>query len=250
MARIARKLSNSGIYHIMVRGVNKNLIFECEGDYRKFLTILAECKKLDNFELYAYCLMNNHVHLLIKETSKSISEIMRRILTRYAQWFNLKYQRTGHLFQNRFKSEPVETDGYFMTVIRYIHQNPLKAKLCDNISDYPYSSYNDYLSLSPFIDSGYVYELLPNSEFTEFHNHTENVDCIEMQEDNALVRYTDDKSFEIFTAVTGCESVGDFSELSKSQSERYITELHQLGLSIRQINKFTGVGSGVIRRLI
>ena len=129
MPRQARKKSNSGIYHIILRGVNRQQIFEDNEDYYKFLQVVEESKAISGFELFAYCLMSNHIHLLLKEIQEPIEQIMKRITTRFVYWYNIKYQRSGHLFQDRYKSEPVEDDAYFLTVIRYIHQNPVKAEI-------------------------------------------------------------------------------------------------------------------------
>ena len=89
--------------------------------------ILKECKEISGFEMYAFCLMTNHVHLLLRETDEPLEVVFKRIGSRYAYWYNNKYQRIGHLFQDRFKSENVEDDAYFLTVLRYIIQNPMKA---------------------------------------------------------------------------------------------------------------------------
>ncbi|MBE6563266.1 MAG: hypothetical protein E7660_05975 [Ruminococcaceae bacterium] len=131
MPRQARIKSKSGIYHVMLRGINQQQIFEEPEDYYKFLEIVEEYKAVSEFELYAYCLMGNHIHLLIKENKEPIEQIFKRIGGKFVYWYNIKYQRVGHLFQDRFKSEPVETNDYLLTVIRYIHQNPLKESTGD-----------------------------------------------------------------------------------------------------------------------
>ena len=128
MPRQARKRSNTQIYHAMLRGINQQQIFEDNEDYAKFIQVIRDCKSLSGFQLFAYCLMGNHIHLLLKETNEPIEQIFRRIGSRYVYWYNVKYQRVGHLFQDRFKSEPIETNEYFLTVLRYIHQNPIKAE--------------------------------------------------------------------------------------------------------------------------
>ena len=143
MPRQARKKSNSGIYHIILRGINRQQIFEDSEDYNKFLRVLEECKAISEFDIFAYCLMSNHIHLLLQENKEPIELVMKRIATRFVYWYNIKYQRLGHLFQDRFKSEPVENDEYFLTVVRYIHQNPVKAGICKKPQDYNYSSYNE-----------------------------------------------------------------------------------------------------------
>ena len=138
MPRQARKTSGTGIYHVMLRGINRQDIFEDDEDYMKFLQSLhqlVECYDERGYRVpslchfYAYCLMPNHVHLLIQEKTVAIGEIVKRITISYAYHFNKKYQRNGHLFQERFRSEPVDDIGYFKTLLCYIHQNPVHAGL-------------------------------------------------------------------------------------------------------------------------
>ena len=149
MARQARILSETGMYHIMFRGLNKHSIFSEDRDYTKFIEILTSVKDDSNLQIYAYCLMPNHVHLFVREAQKGdISNIMKRLLSHYAGWYNYKYERSGHLFSNRYKSIPVEDDSYFLTLSRYIHKNPVKANLSENMQRYKYSSYSDYVNNS------------------------------------------------------------------------------------------------------
>ena len=95
MPRRARKKSDSGTYHIMLRGINKQQIFEEKEDYEKFLEVLKSCKAISEFKLYAYCLMGNHIHLLIKEGKESLETIFKRIGGKFVYWYNVKYQRVG-----------------------------------------------------------------------------------------------------------------------------------------------------------
>ena len=149
MSRQPRQLSQSGLYHIVFRGVNRQHIFEEDKDYQKMIETLEKLKKDISFEIYAYCFMSNHVHILLKENKElDISLIMKRLLTKYARWYNIKYDRSGALIANRYKSEAVEVDEYFLSVVRYIHQNPLKAKMIENIRDYKWSSYLDYINMA------------------------------------------------------------------------------------------------------
>ena len=145
MPRQARRKSESGIYHIMLRGINRQVIFEDEEDNLKFLETLKNYKAVSGYKLFAYCLMSNHIHLLLRVEKEYLDLIIKRIAGSYVYWYNWKYKRNGHLFQDRFKSEPVEDDAYFLTVIRYIHQNPIKAGLSKTIDDYKFSSYNEYI---------------------------------------------------------------------------------------------------------
>ena len=137
MSRLARKISESGLYHIVFRGINRQHIFEKASDYKKMKEILTELKKDMGYEIYVYCFMSNHVHILLKEKSMGdISLIMKRLLTKYARWYNIKYGRSGALIENRYKSKPIDVDEYFLSVVRYIHQNPVKAKIVDDLAEY------------------------------------------------------------------------------------------------------------------
>ncbi|NLP18618.1 MAG: transposase [Firmicutes bacterium] len=156
MARTGRKKSASGIYHIMVRGINKQNIFLQEEDYLKYLNILGDYKNEIAFDLYAYCLMGNHLHLLLNEGNEDISNIMKRIGVSYVSWFNWQHNRNGHLFQGRFRSEPVENDKYLLAVLRYIHQNPIKAGMVKSIGDYEWSSYREYMGQGEIVNTEYI----------------------------------------------------------------------------------------------
>lgn len=249
MPRQARKKSESGIYHVMLRGINQQQIFEDSEDYEKFLQILKECMVVSGYKLFAYCLMGNHIHLLIKPEQEPIEQIFKRIGGRYVYWYNIKYQRVGHLFQDRFKSEPVEYDSYFLTVIRYIHQNPVKAGLCKNIKDYKYSSYTEYISNSWIIDTDFVFDMISKKEF-ERYNNEENADrCLEI-EDTPRLRVTDEQAKKIILEISGCENVSDFQKLDTKSHYELIAVFKQNGLSIRQISRLTGVSKGMVEKCL
>ena len=146
MARHARKKSSTQTYHVVIKGADRQLLFEESKDYIKYLDILEFYKDQLKFEIYAYCLMSNHVHLLLRHPNTvSLESIFRHINTTYACWFNAKYDRTGFVQDGRSYSEPVESDNALLTIVRYIHYNPSKAGL-ENFpgSGYQWSSFNDY----------------------------------------------------------------------------------------------------------
>ena len=120
MARKPRKKSESQIYHIILRGNNRQDIFYNDTDRLFMLSRIEKYSEQTNIEIYAYCLMDNHIHLLVGKANPNLSKFVQKLATSYAMYFNRKYDRCGHLFQGRFKSEPVETDEYFQTVFRYI----------------------------------------------------------------------------------------------------------------------------------
>ncbi len=145
MPRVARRKSSTGIYHVILRGINHQTIFEDDEDYLRLLHTLEKYREKSGFTLYAYCLMGNHIHLLMKEAAEDLGVIFKRIGASYVYQYNRKYRRRGPLFQGRFRSEVVEDDRYFLTVVRYIHQNPLRAGMVKEIANYPWSSYWEYV---------------------------------------------------------------------------------------------------------
>ena len=155
MPRSIRIKSLTHTYHIMIRGVNKENIFVNEDDKRKFLQISQYYLNKFDVEIYAYCLMDNHVHFLLK-SKENFNKFMQCIQTVYATYFNKKYKRIGHLFQDRFKSIPVERESYLLECVRYIHQNPVKAKI-SSIEKYLWSSYNEYIKESQLVNPKFVF---------------------------------------------------------------------------------------------
>ena len=243
MPRQARKKSNSGIYHIMLRGINRQQIFEDEEDRQRFLETLESYKDLCGYTLYAYCLMGNHIHILLKEGKEDLTLVLKRIAGSYVYWYNWKYHRCGHLFQDRYKSEPVEDDGYFLTVLRYIHQNPVKAKICKKAEDYLYSSMRAYLTFSSFVDTTFTYSIISKEQFIEYHKEENDDSCLELIE---RFRLTDTEAKALIVKVAKCKSVVEFQELEIKKRNSCIHKLHKEGLSIRQISRLTGVSKKTV----
>jgi putative transposase len=149
MARKLRIELEGGLYHVITRGNDRQDIFHCAADHLKFLSLMARQKERLPFYLYAYCLMTNHIHLLIERQAETVGKIMQRVLTGYSQYYNRKYKHVGHVFQGRHKSILCQSDPYLGELVRYIHLNPLRAKMVSAAEDYPYSSQRAYLGLQP-----------------------------------------------------------------------------------------------------
>lgn len=257
MPRHSRQKSTTNVYHVVVKGADRQLLFEEPKDYIKYLCLLEYYMQECNFELYAYCLMSNHVHLLIHHSDTfSLSAIFRKLNTAYAQWFNMKYNRTGFVQNDRFYSEPVEDQTYLMTVIRYIHWNPAKAGL-EPIpgTDYRWSSYNDYemdsnkRDSSLFVNTQYILNLFGGIEsFKKYHTSGPNEQCLDINQ--FRTRIPDDVAEQIIQNISNCSTVTDFQKLSLLDRNKYIPLIHKEGVSIRQINRLTGTPRGIIERII
>lgn len=151
------------------------------------------------------------------------------------------------MFQDRFKSEPVEDDAYLFTVLRYIHQNPIKAKLCENVEDYRFSSYREYTDNKWIVDTDFILDVMPLEEFAAF-NHEENTDkCLEIEE-KENIRLTDEQARDIIKMSSGCSNATEFQALPKAEQEKYVEEFKNRGLSIRQVSRLTGVSFGLVRK--
>ena len=147
MARRKREWFPGAIYHIMHRGVRRKALFEEDLDYEVFLQILKSVLDQYNCILHAYCLMTNHVHLLLETIDLEIGKFMKALSERYAMYVNHKYLYRGHVFESRYKSCLVQTDDYFLQTSRYIHLNPVKAKIVVHPEDYRWSSYRTIIAM-------------------------------------------------------------------------------------------------------
>ena len=245
MPRQARKKSNTGIYHIMLRGINRQQIFEDEEDRDRFLDTLLRYKDECGYQIYAYCLMGNHIHILLKEGKEELTQVLKRVAGSYVYWYNWKYHRCGHLFQDRYKSEAIEDDGYFLTVLRYIHQNPVKAKLCKRAEDYSYSSMREYLKVPCLVDADFVLSILPMEQFIDYHREENTDACMEAED---TFRMNDEDAKALIKKVSKCRNLAEFQLLDNATRNSCIYKLHEKGLSIRQISRLTGTSKKIVER--
>jgi putative transposase len=139
MPRRARLVIENGCYHVTTRGIRKSVTFLDNSDYERYLGLLKKCKKRFACRIYGWCLMPNHPHLIV--ISNNLSKAMHFINFSYAQYFNNKYNKSGYVWQNRFKSFLVQEDRYLLNLISYIEYNPVRATIVTNPEDYIWSSY-------------------------------------------------------------------------------------------------------------
>ena len=149
MPRLPRNFYDTSFFHVICQGIQKNYIFDYKEDIEKYINIMYELHDKHNINIIAYCVMNNHVHMLIETKSvHDMSSYMHQLNAKYAQYYNKKYKRVGFVFRNRFKSEAIFSELYLYSCINYIFNNPVKAKICNNPIKYPYSNYKEYISLN------------------------------------------------------------------------------------------------------
>ena len=162
MPRPLRPIDDGLVYHVINRGNNRQPVFCEEGDYAAFLTAVAELKERKPFDLYGYCLMGNHIHLLLRPRKDSISRIVQSLLVSLTQRYHKFHRCSGHVWQGRFKSPVIQNDEHLLTVLRYIEANPLRAKLVEHAGEYRWSSFACHGdgSDNPLLDSTPAYEAL------------------------------------------------------------------------------------------
>lgn len=145
MARPLRLEFPQACYHVMSRGNERKAVFRKAADFTLFLELLAEACDRYRVDIGSYCLMSNHVHLLVQTHEANLSQFMKRLLGVYTIRFNRRYQRAGHLFQGRYKALVVDKDRYLVAVSRYIHLNPCRAGIVSSPEDYQWSSMREFV---------------------------------------------------------------------------------------------------------
>jgi hypothetical protein len=186
----------------------------------------------------------------MKEGRESLGIAFRRIGASYVYWYNWKYSRRGHLFQDRYKSEAVEIDRYFLTVLRYIHQNPTKARIAKEIQAYPWSSYREYTKKQEICDTQFALSLFSGdskealSLWKKFNQENNNEKCLEYDDGTRL---NDLEAAELIQRIAGVKIPTEIQTYEKQKRNAVIRKFKNRGLSIRQIARLTGISFGVIR---
>ncbi|MEW9121365.1 MAG: transposase [Thermotaleaceae bacterium] len=259
MPRQKRKKSKSGYYHIMLRGNERRNIFYAEEDKQRFIEILQSKKKDGRYTLHAFCLMDNHLHLLLSEGSEEIGTIMKRITVSYVYYFNKKYKRVGHLFQDRFRSETVEDDRQVVSLTRYIHQNPVKAGLSKKPGDYKWSSYGAYIHngsyFATIVDTDVVLGLFSNNQeaakklFQQYMKETSEDVFIDLEEPKEALGEEEAKG--LYKNMLLEWNLDEQDSIRAKLSREFIQAFKEKSnLSIRRIAELTGLNKDKISSML
>ena len=263
MARKNRIASETGVYHVILRGVNRQDIFESENDYLKFLSLMERVAfPVDEkgmsvpplLTFYAYCLMPNHVHLLVWDQKSNVSDVIKWISGTYAGYFNVKYEHVGHLFQDRFRSEAVNNWEYFLTLMRYIHQNPIAGGLVNDVRHYRWCSWREYdpnfRCDVPLCAVKSVYTKISFDALEELVDtplpKTQRI--LDFDSDTGR-RVSDDRVREYIRAEFGITEVATIQHLEKTRRNEIILKLLRFCENVMQISRVTGVSRGIISRI-
>ena len=151
MARKQRYHISGAFYHVMLRGNDGQSIFFCDADRCRMCLFIQEGVEKYEHRIHAFCLMGNHIHLLIQVGNTPLSKLIHNLSFRYSQFINRRYKKIGHLFQGRFKAILIQEKAYFLRLLRYIHMNPIRAHLVKELEEYPWSSHKAYLGRMEFV---------------------------------------------------------------------------------------------------
>jgi len=260
LPRIARKYSEIKVYHTTIRGNDKQNIFFDEQDRYKFMDIIKETKEKYNYDIYSYCLMDNHVHLVIYDKEYKLSKIMQSIQISYAIYFNIKYDRVGHLFQDRFFSSKVEDREYLKIVCRYIHQNPQKAGIAKT-EEYKWSSYKEYIGKPKIINNKLLLSIFSEDfetakeEFIKFHNI--NSDSNKEEEIKNIIEFelcekmSDEEIEKHICELLGIQNISEILKYNRVIQKEKLSRLKCFSnISISQLSRIIRINRKMLERII
>lgn len=243
MARKARERAESGVYHIVLKG-NDKLLFVEPSDYRRFLELLGGVCETDLAEVYAYCLFDEAVHLVLKEGLVYAGESLKKLVSKYALWCNAKYERDGKLFYDRFASEPLEADAVVLDAVRYVHRLPLSR---GESLEYEWSSYNNYLKKSGLRSSA-VLLLLDDSPLS-YRMYMDEACENTFLDDRPKAKLTDMQLAAQLRELLQGVTVEEIEALSEQQFLLLLRRFKEIeGVSIRQLARVLNIGKSVIER--
>ncbi|WNF37363.1 transposase [Bacillaceae bacterium IKA-2] len=210
MGRKPRIEFKGGIYHVIQRGNNREYIFRTREDKQYLLDLVNDYKSVMNFELYGFVFMDNHYHMVLRTLDTRLQDIMHRINNKYSKYYNFQNNRTGHVFENRYKGILVTDDNYLFSLLRYVHQNPVKAKMCERVNDYQWSSDPSYRKnrRGEMVDIDFILNMFSKNRQTALIAYRKFMDADELEKADV---------FEEGLVIGGNEEIGDDKRLKVIQ---------------------------------
>jgi len=242
MPRQPRQTSESGHLHLIVRGIGRQALFEEGADYQFYLGILRRYARETGVAVCAYCLMENHVHLLARDAEGRTPQLMKKLGVSYSAYFNKKYERCGHLFQDRYLSEAIEDDAYLLTAFRYILNNPAKAGICPAAA-YAWSSYAQYDQPESFVDTALLRGLIGDrAQLDAFLAGEGGSACMEYDKRDEVWQQ------DLLRSILGTENGMVLQNMDRAARNDALHRLKEAGLTVRRIERLTGIGRNIIQR--
>ena len=228
-SRTPRNFLKTPLFHVMTQGIEKSYIFNYDREIQYYINTLQELQKDSNVKTIAYCIMHNHAHMILNsEENSELSKFMQRLNTKYAMYYNKKYDRVGYVFRNRFKSQGIYSEKQFYNCINYIYNNPVKAGICQKIEDYKYSNFKENQKY-----------LIENFECDEYF--------IDIEEHN---RSNEDDKDIVEQYIKKHKIITDDLIKNKSVLKMMVNYLtSEKGMSFRRIEKEIGISRETLRML-
>ena len=228
------------IYHVTARAINKSILFHEESDYYCYLAILKKSKSTFGVKVLSYVLMDNHVHQILKGKSKNISKFMNSVLSKYARYYNKKYERIGHVFNERFGRERIYEEQYLYNCIRYIHQNPVKASICKFTYQYKFSSThafrNSKKNFNKIVDLDEMTDYIENVNFKSWNEEKNNYHFLEARPNKTTDKYVE----ELLLEVANVKNLSEYELLDEIKQNIAIKHILDDGYPISQLIRLTG----------
>lgn len=244
----ARKVSESGYYHVVPKGINGRIIFEDDADRGLYLSLLSRAKDEYGVRLPAYCLMSNHVHLILDTIDADLGAYIKYVHERYGMAHALKYGHVGGVFAKTCWSEPIETDEYLLCAVRYVHANPANAGICP-ASAYEWSSAKDYLGRSGIADTGTVLDMLGGrTGFIEF-SKPQNGTLFPFRTSSLRNHLSDDEAARVAKGILGFDP-RELAAMEPGRRNQALAVLGRHGFTRNLMMRLTGLGRRTVQRCL
>lgn len=251
MSRIARKNLESNYLHIIVQGIEQTYIFKKDTFKKSYKSILKRNMSETNIKILAYCIMGNHMHILIySEDVNEISKLMQRTNTSFAKLYNKINNRVGYVFRDRYYTQPITTEKQLFNCLAYIHNNPIKANLVEKLDKYKYSSYSEYLKDKDLITSDSIKLVFGNEKnykemFYKIHQRDNIEDIVDIHDsyksaESIIKEFMNDKNM----------TIEEIRNNEKLFSELLMNLRHMGGISLRDMAKIFNSNKDKLRKII
>lgn len=249
MIEINTNFEKSKFYHVMNRGIAKQIIFEDNSDNETYLKLLNECSKKRNITIICYCLMLNHAHIICQDLNNNIGDFMRDFNSIYAKYFNKKYDRVGTLFQAPYLKKQITNESYLMQAFHYVIKNPENDNICP-YRKYEWSSYKYFYNNDYFVDTSIIRSILGYQGLDNFLNDEYFTNEASNYIESQCEKIPDYKAVKLIKEKYNIKTASVIRTFNKEKRDEVISFLRKSGLSLRQIERITGVSRGISQRVL
>ena len=241
MPHVARRKSETGFYHVVAKGAGGQVIFENAADRRSCLEEFEKAVDAHKVAVHAYCLMSNHIHILLQDNGDCLADFMKQLCQSYAMHFKKATGRIGNVFQKPYWSEVVGTDEYFLSALRYIHANPEPASIC-SAAEYEWSSYQAYRGARSFVETGLALDLLGGPEAFEAFSASGAKLALPFPDSKLRSHLSSDEAWRVAEEILGHDVVEGLRRLPADERKPHLQTLSDAGFTEREIARISGLG--------